>query len=155
MYLPGPATSLDLFRACRFDEFDRKFRAFCLDAFGSFTKSDWENVVVAGGAVLSSLKPGRDEELPQSDVDVFLWGLNEAEAMSKIQVHSICLTHAHTTRPPHTPDLREGGWEAGWGPADWSQGDGSQMGLAVPAMPQRRGYDGLGRTAHSLTVLSP
>ena len=81
---PPPPPS-DLVRVDRFDEFDRKFRAFCRNAFGAFTKSDWNNVVVAGGAVLSSLKPGPDEMLPQSDVDVFLWGLNEADAKSKIQ----------------------------------------------------------------------
>ena len=55
-------------------------------SFDAFTEKDWENVVVAGGAVLHCLTPGfNPEELPNGDIDLFLHGLTEAQARAKCE----------------------------------------------------------------------
>ncbi|KAE8220705.1 hypothetical protein CF319_g5809 [Tilletia indica] len=65
------------------DEFRRSFDVFG----GSVLKNlDWANVGVAGGCVLACLTQGHfDRELINSDIDLFLWGLDAAGMERKVQ----------------------------------------------------------------------
>jgi hypothetical protein len=78
------------------DEFQRNFSIFTEN---SLSELDWSNVVCAGSAVLTSLLPppkkfqGSKRSLrnwyhqviaPASDVDLFLYGLTEEQALKKI-----------------------------------------------------------------------
>ncbi|KAJ5544996.1 hypothetical protein N7535_006615 [Penicillium sp. DV-2018c] len=80
-----------------FDEFKNNFTLF---TEGSLSDIDWSNVVVAGSAVVTSLLPVPEEYrnskrglrqwyhekfAPASDVDLFLYGLNEEQAIEKIK----------------------------------------------------------------------
>ena len=80
-----------------FDEFRNNFTLF---TEGSLSEIDWSNVVAAGSAVVTSLLPVPDEYrnskrglrqyyhekfAPASDVDLFLYGLNEEQAIEKIK----------------------------------------------------------------------
>ena len=79
------------------EEFQKNFTIF---SEGSLSDMDWSNVVVAGSAVLTSLLPvpekyrGSKRSLreyyhekfaPASDVDLFLYGLTDEQAVEKIQ----------------------------------------------------------------------
>ncbi|KGO72463.1 hypothetical protein PITC_076400 [Penicillium italicum] len=72
---------------------------FALFTEGSLSDIDWSNVVAAGSAVVTSLLPVperyrnskrglrkyyHEEFAPASDVDLFLYGLNEEQALGKI-----------------------------------------------------------------------
>ncbi|KAI2705070.1 hypothetical protein CBS147317_2022 [Penicillium roqueforti] len=72
---------------------------FALFTEGSLSEIDWSNVVAAGSAVVTSLLPVpekyrnskrglrkyyHEEFAPASDVDLFLYGLNEDQAIEKI-----------------------------------------------------------------------
>ncbi|CAI7645132.1 unnamed protein product [Penicillium glandicola] len=78
------------------NEFQNNFTLF---TEGSLSEIDWSNVVVAGSAVVTSLLPVpekyrnskrglrkyyHEEFAPASDVDLFLYGLNEEQALEKI-----------------------------------------------------------------------
>jgi hypothetical protein len=80
-----------------FDEFRNNFTLF---TEGSLSEIDWSNVVAAGSAVVTSLLPVPEEYrnskrglrqwyhekfAPASDVDLFLYGLNEEQAIEKIK----------------------------------------------------------------------
>ncbi|TVY42900.1 Uncharacterized protein LSUB1_G001614 [Lachnellula subtilissima] len=80
-----------------FKHFQRNFNLF---SESSLTEIDWSNVVAAGSAVTTSLLPvpekwaGSKKSLreyyhqhlaPASDVDLFLYGLNEEQALEKIK----------------------------------------------------------------------
>ncbi|KKY16671.1 putative ankyrin repeat protein [Phaeomoniella chlamydospora] len=77
-------------------QFKQNLNIFCESSLSEF---DWSNVVVAGSAVVTSLLPVpkphnqsrralreyyHDKLAPASDVDIFIYGLNEEEAMNKI-----------------------------------------------------------------------
>ncbi|KAA8645611.1 hypothetical protein EYZ11_003498 [Aspergillus tanneri] len=79
------------------DEFKKNFTIF---SEGSLSDMDWSNVVVAGSAVVTSLLPVpeiyrgskralrqfyHDQFAPASDVDLFLYGLTEEQAIEKIK----------------------------------------------------------------------
>lgn len=79
------------------DEFRKNFNVF---SEGALSDMDWSNVVVAGSAVVTCLLPVpekyRDSKrslreyyhekiAPASDVDMFLYGLDEAQAIEKIK----------------------------------------------------------------------
>ncbi|OJJ66542.1 hypothetical protein ASPBRDRAFT_200862 [Aspergillus brasiliensis CBS 101740] len=79
------------------DEFRKNFNVF---SEGALSDMDWSNVVVAGSAVVTCLLPVpekyRDSKrslreyyhekvAPASDVDLFLYGLDEAQAIEKIK----------------------------------------------------------------------
>lgn len=78
-------------------EFENNFTLF---TEGALSEMDWSNVVAAGSAVVTSLLPVpeeyrnskrglrqyyHDEFAPASDVDLFLYGLTEEEAIEKIK----------------------------------------------------------------------
>ncbi|KAJ9481742.1 hypothetical protein VN97_g11719 [Penicillium thymicola] len=78
------------------NEFQNNFTLF---TEGSLSEIDWSNVVAAGSAVVTSLLPVpanyrnskrglrkyyHEEFAPASDVDLFLYGLNEEQALEKI-----------------------------------------------------------------------
>ncbi|KAJ5164427.1 uncharacterized protein N7500_006257 [Penicillium coprophilum] len=78
------------------NEFQNNFALF---TEGSLSEIDWSNVVVAGSAVVTSLLPVpekyrnskrglrkyyHEEFAPASDVDLFLYGLDEEQALEKI-----------------------------------------------------------------------
>lgn len=78
------------------NEFQKNFALF---TEGSLSEIDWSNVVAAGSAVVTSLLPVpekyrnskrglrkyyHEEFAPASDVDLFLYGLNEEQALEKI-----------------------------------------------------------------------
>lgn len=80
-----------------FKEFQRNFNIFCES---SLSDMDWSNVVAAGSAVATSLLPVPKEHAnskrglrhfyhqkfaPASDVDLFLYGLTEEQAIEKIK----------------------------------------------------------------------
>ncbi|EPS32748.1 hypothetical protein PDE_07708 [Penicillium oxalicum 114-2] len=79
------------------EEFQKNFALF---TEGALSDLDWSNVVAAGSAVVTSLLPVpkkyqnskrglrqyyHDEFAPASDVDLFLYGLNEEQAIEKIK----------------------------------------------------------------------
>ncbi|KAK1143690.1 hypothetical protein N8T08_006090 [Aspergillus melleus] len=79
-------------------EFKKNFNIF---TEGSLSDMDWSNVAVAGSAVVTSLLPVpekyrsskralrqyyHDKFAPASDVDLFLYGLSEEEAIAKIKM---------------------------------------------------------------------
>lgn len=79
------------------DEFQNNFALFTEGALGDI---DWSNVVAAGSAVVTSLLPVpekyrkskrglrqyyHEEFAPASDVDLFLYGLTEEQAIEKIK----------------------------------------------------------------------
>lgn len=104
-----------------------------VESFGAFKKNfnlfsessladlDWDNVVVAGSAVVNSLLPISEEHgestralrnyyheelAPSSDVDLFLWGLTEEQAIEKIKkieksVKDSILAETTTIRTKH------------------------------------------------------
>ena len=72
----------------------------------SLNDLDWSNVVVAGSAVVTALLPVPDEHIeskralrkyyhdelaPSSDVDLFIWGLDEQAAIEKIKQIERCV----------------------------------------------------------------
>ena len=78
------------------EEFQKNFTIF---SEGALSDLDWSNVVVAGSAVVTSLLPVPDKHrgskralrqfyhekfAPASDVDLFLYGLTDEEAVQKI-----------------------------------------------------------------------
>lgn len=80
------------------NEFKKNFNIF---SEGSLSDMDWSNVVVAGSAVVTSLLPVPEEYrsskralrqfyhdnfAPASDVDLFLYGLTEEQAIDKIKM---------------------------------------------------------------------
>lgn len=80
-----------------FKEFQQNFNIFCES---SLSDMDWSNVVAAGSAVATSLLPVPKEHAnskrglrhfyheqfaPASDVDLFLYGLTEEQAIEKIK----------------------------------------------------------------------
>ena len=65
--------------------FETKFKAFTGNAFGKFNANDWNNMVVAGGSVVAGLVGCNRHLFADADVDVFLYGLTEAEARQKIE----------------------------------------------------------------------
>ncbi|KAJ5159781.1 uncharacterized protein N7482_006785 [Penicillium canariense] len=80
-----------------FVEFQNNFALF---TEGALSELDWSNVVAAGSAVVTSLLPVpekyrnskrglrqyyHEEFAPASDVDLFLYGLTEAQALEKIK----------------------------------------------------------------------
>ncbi|KAK3341505.1 hypothetical protein B0T25DRAFT_344013 [Lasiosphaeria hispida] len=101
-----------------FKEFHRNFNVF---SESSLVELDWDNVVAAGSSVVNCLLPVPDEYAsskrslrqfyhekfcPASDVDLFLYGLTEAEAIEKIKqietrVRDVLLTETTTVRTKH------------------------------------------------------
>ncbi|RHZ44625.1 uncharacterized protein CDV56_101154 [Aspergillus thermomutatus] len=99
-------------------EFQTNFSIFCE---GSLSNLDWNNVVAAGSAVATSLLPipekyahskrglrqfYHEKFAPASDVDLFLYGLSEEQAMEKIKqikasVRSSILPETTTVRTKH------------------------------------------------------
>ena len=86
-------------------QFESAFNILTGNAFRNFTAADWANCVVAGGAVVASLTCDKNIS-PNTDVDLFLYGLDEAAARRKIdslfgkfkRVESTALA----LRTPHT-----------------------------------------------------
>ncbi|KAB8238727.1 ankyrin repeat protein [Aspergillus alliaceus] len=83
--------------ASKLEEFRNNFNIF---SEGSLSDMDWSNVVVAGSAVVTCLMPVpeeyrgskralrqfyHDKYAPASDVDLFLYGLTEEQAIEKIK----------------------------------------------------------------------
>ncbi|KAE8148084.1 hypothetical protein BDV25DRAFT_142131 [Aspergillus avenaceus] len=81
----------------RLDEFRHNFSIF---SEGSLSDMDWSNVIVAGSAVVTCLMPVPEEHrgskralrqfyhdkfAPASDVDIFLYGMTEEQAIEKIK----------------------------------------------------------------------
>lgn len=79
------------------EEFQKNFSVF---SEGALSDMDWSNVVVAGSAVVTSLLPVpekyrgskralrqlyHEKSAPASDVDLFLYGLSEEQAIEKIR----------------------------------------------------------------------
>lgn len=79
------------------EEFQKNFSIF---SEGALADMDWSNVVVAGSAVVSALMPVpekyrgskralrqfyHEKSAPASDVDLFLYGLSEEQAVEKIK----------------------------------------------------------------------
>ena len=81
--------------------FVENFDCYTGGAFRCFTEGDWANLVVAGGAVLAALTPdvSNDAETwPNSDIDLFLYGLTDDAARAKIDVIFQRIVEAeHTT----------------------------------------------------------
>lgn len=94
-------------------EFQNNFSIF---SEGSLSGLDWRNVVVSGSAVVTCLLPLEDkyreskrllrqyyhqEFAPASDVDLFIYGLNEEQAIEKIkhieEKIKDCILHETTT----------------------------------------------------------
>lgn len=82
---------------CSFNEFKKNFDLF---SESTLVDMDWSNVVAAGSSVVTALLPvpekcgGSKRALreyyhetwaPTSDVDLFIYGLNEEEAIQKIR----------------------------------------------------------------------
>ena len=86
-------------------QFESAFNILTGNAFRNFTAADWANCVVAGGAVVACLTCDKNIS-PNTDVDLFLYGLDEAAARRKIdslfgkfkRVESTALA----LRTPHT-----------------------------------------------------
>ena len=89
-------------------QFRGAFATLTGKAFGDFTAADWANCVVAGGAIVTCLSGGGPTMRisPNSDVDLFLYGLDEAAARRKIESLFTKLKRAEPTalalRTPHT-----------------------------------------------------
>jgi hypothetical protein len=67
-------------------DFKRKFRHICSGALDGLEPADWNNMVIAGGAVLHALSPSMAADaLPNGDLDVFLYGLTDEQARAKIE----------------------------------------------------------------------
>ena len=66
------------------ETFQKRFHACTGGVFQSFGASDWNNIVVAGGSVLHCLTPGTGNPSPNSDVDLFIYGLDDNQARKKI-----------------------------------------------------------------------
>lgn len=99
-------------------EFQRNFSVF---SESSLAEMDWSNVVAAGSSVVNCLLPVpeqyrgtkrllrsfyHDNFSPASDVDLFLFGLTEEEAVEKIKgieasVRDVLLTETTTVRTKH------------------------------------------------------
>ena len=108
----SPATAKSL------AEFRRNFNVF---SESSLTELDWSNVVAAGSSVINCLLPVPEEYAaskrtlreyyheklsPASDVDLFLYGLTEEEAIEKIgkiesQIRDSLLGETTTVRTKH------------------------------------------------------
>ena len=88
------------------DEFKRNFTLF---SESSLTELDWSNVVAAGSSVVTSLLPVpekykkskrdlrtyyHEKIAPASDVDLFLYGLSEEEAIQKIIQIETCIKNS-------------------------------------------------------------
>lgn len=102
----------------RLKDFQRNFGVF---SESSLAELDWSNVVAAGSSVVNCLLPVPDEYnatkrglrefyhekfCPASDVDLFLYGLSEEEAVEKIKdietrVRDALLTETTTVRTKH------------------------------------------------------
>ncbi|OJD23371.1 hypothetical protein ACJ73_05275 [Blastomyces percursus] len=84
-----------------FDQFLENFRIF---SESSLVDMDWNNVVVAGSAVTTCLLPVPDkfrmsrkaqrQIAPSSDVDLFLYGLDEEQAIEKIKQIEKCIRNS-------------------------------------------------------------
>ncbi|KAK0731565.1 hypothetical protein B0H67DRAFT_597442 [Lasiosphaeris hirsuta] len=120
MPLPEDVRRLDRSPAIvpTFKDFQRNFNVF---SESSLVELDWDNVVAAGSSVVNCLLPVPDEYAgskrslrqfyhekfcPASDVDLFLYGLTEAEAIEKIRqietrVRDVLLTETTTVRTKH------------------------------------------------------
>ncbi|KMP01227.1 hypothetical protein CIRG_01367 [Coccidioides immitis RMSCC 2394] len=87
-------------------EFKENFRLF---SESSLVDLDWSNVVVAGSAVTTCLLPLTEEQkssrkaqrefyhekiAPASDVDLFIYGLNEEQAIEKIKQIEKCIRNS-------------------------------------------------------------
>ncbi|KAK4111786.1 hypothetical protein N656DRAFT_122135 [Canariomyces notabilis] len=99
-------------------DFQRNFNVF---SESSLIELDWSNVVAAGSSVVNSLLPVPDEYnkskrglrefyhekfSPASDVDLFLYGLTEEQAVEKIRdiearIRDALLTETTTVRTKH------------------------------------------------------
>ena len=64
--------------------FQGRFHECTGGVFQSLNTSDWNNIVVAGGSVLHCLTPGTGSPSPNSDVDIFIHGLDSDQARRKI-----------------------------------------------------------------------
>ena len=67
-----------------FDLFKKRFAKTTGGVFARWTADTWNNIVVAGGCILSCLTPGEEAPSSNSDVDLFIYGLGDAEARQKI-----------------------------------------------------------------------
>lgn len=101
-----------------FNEFQRNFKVF---SESSLSELNWDNVVAAGSSVVNCLLPVPEENnrtkrslrefyhekfCPASDVDLFLYGLTEEQALEKIKeietsVRDSLLTETTTVRTKH------------------------------------------------------
>ncbi|KAM7224255.1 hypothetical protein V8F06_000036 [Rhypophila decipiens] len=101
-----------------FKEFQRNFNVF---SESSLVELNWDNVVAAGSSVVNCLLPVPEEHnrtkrslrefyhekfCPASDVDLFLYGLTEEQALDKIKeietsVRDAILTETTTVRTKH------------------------------------------------------
>ncbi|KAJ5067061.1 hypothetical protein M0811_13323 [Anaeramoeba ignava] len=97
------------------EEFLKRFEIFTA---GQLKHINWNNVIVAGGAVAGSLVPlpaefntgklkdirkfyGKDSPYEQSDVDMFIYGLNEEQATQKV----ISLLEEITENHPNSSNI--------------------------------------------------
>ncbi|KAK3329602.1 hypothetical protein B0H66DRAFT_31713 [Apodospora peruviana] len=101
-----------------FKEFQRNFNVF---SESSLVELNWDNVIAAGSSVVNCLLPVPEEQgsskrglrefyhekfCPASDVDLFLYGLTEEQAIEKIKdieisVRDALLTETTTVRTKH------------------------------------------------------
>ncbi|KLJ08785.1 hypothetical protein EMPG_15784 [Blastomyces silverae] len=72
-----------------FDQFLENFRIF---SESSLVDMDWSNVVVAGSAVTTEYY--HEKIAPSSDVDLFLYGLDEEQAIEKIKQIEKCIRNS-------------------------------------------------------------
>ncbi|KAH7311442.1 hypothetical protein B0I35DRAFT_481406 [Stachybotrys elegans] len=85
------------------DQFKKNFQLFCERSLDDL---DWSNVVAAGSAVVTALLPVpakyqgskraqreyyHEKLAPSSDVDLFIWGLDEQAAIDKIEQIERCV----------------------------------------------------------------
>eukprot|EP01119_Soliformovum_irregulare_P013496 TRINITY_DN3598_c0_g1_i1.p1 TRINITY_DN3598_c0_g1~~TRINITY_DN3598_c0_g1_i1.p1 ORF type:complete len:666 (-),score=196.36 TRINITY_DN3598_c0_g1_i1:44-1963(-) len=83
------------------DEFKKEFLETC-----PLKNLNWNNVCIAGGSVLSAVLPnGSQAGFDKSDIDLFLYGLDEDGAIAKIYEIYECLL---AIPPPREPRRRYG-----------------------------------------------
>jgi len=94
------------------EAFQTSFHSLTGGVFDAFDEDDWSNIVVAGGIVLASLLDYGsgtnvciNSEYPNSDVDLFIYGLDESAAKEKLRNVYTKLNYSTEiccVRTPHT-----------------------------------------------------
>ena len=68
------------------DRFKANWNALTQRSFDALGPADWNNIVVAGGAVLHCLMPDfHPSQRPNTDIDLFIYGLDAVQARAKVE----------------------------------------------------------------------